>query len=253
MPRLMATDEDQVISIPGPGNFQFSGQRIETLGASEYTLASVVCDVSGSVDPFRDHLLNAIKMVVGACRKSPRADNLLLRFLIFNEQLVEVHGFKELNLIDENSYKDLKPSGMTALYDATFNAIGASLEMSKQLIAQDFFNVNACVYIITDGLDNRSKVGPSDIFKKVESSKSTEDIESLISVLVSLKDPSLRWNNEIIAALDKFKTQAGIDQFVDIGDATPQRLAKLANFVSQSISSQSQALGSGAPSQQLQF
>ena len=115
MPRLMATDEDQVISIPGPGNFQFSGQRIETLGASEYTLASIICDISGSVDPFKDHLLDAIKMVVAACRKSPRAENLLLRLLVFNEVVTEVHGFKELELIDENTYKPLVPSGMTAL------------------------------------------------------------------------------------------------------------------------------------------
>jgi len=253
MPRLMATDENQVITIPGPGNFQFSGTRIENLGATEYTLATVVCDSSGSVDPFKDHLLNAVKMVVGACKKSPRAENLLLRFLIFNENLQEIHGFKELSTIDINDYKELKPHGMTALYDATFNAIGATLEMSKNLLSQDFDNVNGCVYIITDGLDNRSKVGPADILKKVEASRSREDIESLTSVLVSLKDPSIRWNDEIVAALDSFKNEAGIDQFVDIGHATSQKLAKLANFVSQSISSQSQALGSGAPSQQLAF
>jgi hypothetical protein len=253
MPRLMATDEDQVISIPGPGNFQFSGQRIETLGASEYTLATMVCDVSGSVDPFKDHLLNAVKMVVGACRKSPRANNLLLRFLVFNEVVTEIHGFKELNMIDENAYKDLIPSGMTALYDASFNAVGATVEMAKQLIDQDFFNVNGCNYIITDGMDNRSKVSPSDIYRVVESAKSGEKIESIINVLVALKDPSVRWNNEIIDALDRFQKEAAIDQFVDIGDATPQKLAKLANFVSQSISSQSQALGTGAASQQLQF
>jgi hypothetical protein len=253
MPRLMATDEDQVISIPGPGNFQFSGQRFETLGASEYTLGSIICDISGSVKPFKDHLLNAVKMVVGACRKSPRAENLLLRFLIFNESVIEVHGFKELNMIDENAYKDLEPSGMTALFDATFNGIGATIEMARQLIDQDFFNVNGCNYIITDGMDNRSKVSPSDIYRIVEAARSGEQIESMNNVLISLKDPSLRWNDDIIAALDRFKNEAGIDQFVDIGDATPQKLAKLANFVSQSISSQSQALGTGAASQQLQF
>ena len=38
---------------------------------------------------------------------------------------------------------------------------------------------------------------------------------------------------------------------MDIGDATPGKLAKLANFVSESVSSQSQALGSGAPSETL--
>ena len=49
------------------------------------------------------------------------------------------------------------------------------------------------------------------------------------------------------------EVEAGLSQFVDAGDATPQRLAKLAQFVSQSISLQSRALGSGAPSQPLTF
>jgi hypothetical protein len=75
----------------------------------------------------------------------------------------------------------------------------------------------------------------------------------LITVLVALQDPALDYNDEIVASLERFQKEAGIDQFVDIGDATPQKLAKLANFVSQSISSQSQALGTGAASQQLQF
>jgi len=253
MPRLMATDENQVISIPGPGSFQFSGQRIESLGASEYTLTTVTCDISGSVEPFRDHLLNVVKMVVQACRKSPRAENLLLRFLVFNDTVVEIHGFKELHLIDENAYAALNPQGMTALYDATFNAVGAALEMSKQLLAQDFLGVNACNYIITDGMDNRSKTGPADIKEKILRARATEDIESMVNVLVALKDPALNYNNDIIKALEYFQKEAELDQFVDVGDATPQKLAKLANFVSQSISSQSQALGSGAPSQQLAF
>ena len=53
--------------------------------------------------------------------------------------------------------------------------------------------------------------------------------------------------------LETFKDEVGIDQFVWIGDATPAKLAKLGNFVSQSISSTSQALGTGAPSQEITF
>ena len=38
---------------------------------------------------------------------------------------------------------------------------------------------------------------------------------------------------------------------IDAGDATPAKLAKLAVFISTSISSQSQHLGTGGPSQQI--
>jgi hypothetical protein len=49
--------------------------------------------------------------------------------------------------------------------------------------------------------------------------------------------------------LDAFKRDAALDEYISAGDATAARLAKLAAFVSQSISSQSQALGTGGPSQ----
>jgi hypothetical protein len=49
--------------------------------------------------------------------------------------------------------------------------------------------------------------------------------------------------------LQDFKDKAGITQYVSLGRATPGRIAKLAQFVSQSISSTSAALGTGVPSQ----
>ena len=58
---------------------------------------------------------------------------------------------------------------------------------------------------------------------------------------------------DVKKALEAFPKDAYLSQFVDIGDATPGKLAKLANFVSESVSSQSQALGSGAPSQAINF
>ena len=48
--------------------------------------------------------------------------------------------------------------------------------------------------------------------------------------------------------LDGFATEAGM-KYLSAGDATNGKLAKLAEFVSQSVSSQSQSLGTGGPSQ----
>ena len=53
--------------------------------------------------------------------------------------------------------------------------------------------------------------------------------------------------------LETFKNDAGFQQYVAIGDATEGALAKLGGFISQSISSQSQALNSGGPSKSLSF
>ena len=80
---------------------------------------------------------------------------------------------------------------MTALFDATYDAIGSTLEYSKRLIDQDF-DCNGGVYIITDGMDNRSSMSPRSIKKKVEDAMAKEEIESIVTILVALQDPSQR-------------------------------------------------------------
>jgi uncharacterized protein YegL len=234
--------------IPGTGNFHFSGTRIDKLGATEYTLATLVLDVSGSVDPFKNDLLKFVKAVADACKKSPRAQNLMLRFLTFNQTVVEMHGFKELASIDVNAYSIPRPDGYTALFDAAFDAIGATLTYSDHLIKQDFL-ANGCIYILTDGMNNASKTTERMIKQLIEDSKKGEKIESLLTLLIGMHDPNLSYQSEVMQSLKSFQANAGIDQFVDVGAATPQRIAKLTGFVSQSVSSTSQVIGTGAPSQ----
>jgi len=250
MPKLMTSDDLDVINVTGAGNFQFSAIRVEDLGATEYTLVTIVCDISGSVSGFDDDLLNAIKEIVQACQKSPRAENLLIRFLTFNENISEIHGFVNLSDIDINSYDPLHPSGTTSLFDATYDAVGATTEYSKRLIDQDF-DCNGIVFVITDGMDNRSRMTPMSIKEKISTAVAMEEIESLSTILITLTRPGTSMEREIDRALDIFFSEAELTQRVDVGEATKSNLAKLANFVSQSISSQSQALGTGAPSQVL--
>lgn len=251
MPKMMPADDMDVTQIPGPGTFQFSAVRPENLGATEYTLVSIVVDETGSVFHFATELLNTVKSIVEACQKSPRAENLMIRLLSFNDKVTEIHGFKPLSTINPKDYKPFNPDGITALYDAVYSSVSATLLYAKLLSDQDF-DVNAAVYIITDGMDNKSLITPAMIADKIKKAKIGEDIESMITVLVGLKDPKDK-SNDVSKALEKFQKQAHLTQYVDAGDATPKRLAKLAQFVSQSIASQSQALGTGAASQPLSF
>ena len=251
MPRLMDTEE--VIQQTGPGAFQFSAVRVEHLGASEYTLVTIVLDISGSVYNFADELLKMVKTVVEACKKSDRAENLMIRYLTFNQNIMEMHGFRLLKDIDPNDYEELRPDGYTALYDASYDAIGATIDYSSRLVDDYEFDVNGAVYIITDGMNNRGNMTPKSIKDKVAGALAHEKIESLITVLVGLQDPQNSWATEVKVHLETFVSDAELSQFVDAGDATAGKLAKLANFVSQSVSSQSQSLGTGAPSASLTF
>ena len=56
---------------------------------------------------------------------------------------------------------------------------------------------------------------------------------------------------EFKKTLEDFQRNTGITQFIDAGDASPRKLAKIADFVSSSVSSTSLALGTGGPSQNI--
>ena len=228
-------------------NYRFSATKINKLGAAEYTLATIVEDASGSVSGFAAALEQAIKTIFKAMSKSPRKDNLMLRLTQFNDNLKELHGFKLLGSIQEKDYDNvLSIGGMTALYDAVDEGVQATATYGKQLTAQNFL-VNAIVVVVTDGADNASGTTPENVKKAIEAARQTEALESITLILVGVTND----DNNLDAYLQDFVTRAGITQYVSINQATPGKIAKLAQFVSQSISSTSAALGTGTASQQV--
>lgn len=228
------------------GGFAFSAVRPETLGSTEYTLVTLALDKTGSVSDFADELFRVKKTVVEACRRSPRAEFLLLRVVEFNARVDEVHGFMPLSEVDVNSYVTPHCGGMTALFDATFSAVSAANAYAQTLADQDYL-ANAIHIIVTDGDDNTSRMRPLDIKREIAKATTGEVLESVRTILVGVNA------TQYAAQLQSFQQEAGIDQYEDVGAATPQRLAKLADFVSRSISAQSQSLGTGGPSQSLVF
>ena len=227
--------------------FNFSGVRPDKLGATEYTLVTVVTDKTGSVTPFAAELLAMKRAVVEACRRSPRSAYLLLRQVEFDTAVDEVHGFLELADIDPAGYQVPATGGMTALYDATLAAVTATRAYGQTLTDAEF-GVNAIVFVITDGDDNASRTGTAKgIARELAESIKSEALESIRVVLVGINAARYR------SQLQSFAAAAGIGQYVDAGEATPGRLARLAQFVAQSIASQSQSLGTGGPSQALVF
>ena len=231
------------------GHFGFSSTSINDLGASEYTLVGIVVDRSTSTRGFQDSMENALQSIVKACMQSPRADNLMLRLVAFDTHVEEIHGFKLLSDINLDEYKGiLSPRGRTALNDATINVIESLNNYGKQLIDNDF-SVNAAAYIITDGDENESKHAVSYVKSALAQSISKETLESLVSILIGINitDPYIGQR------LAEFKEQAGLGEYKEIDNADPKTLARLAGFVSKSISSQSQALGTGAPSASVTF
>jgi len=248
MPKLL--DKNPMDTHKTMHSFQYSAVDVNSLGASEYTIVGISQDTSGSVSPFKKDMEDALKKIVDACRKSPRSENLLLRLSEFNDNVGELHGFRELRNIDPTEYDDLlEPRGMTALYDATVDGAEAIERYGKTLTDMEYA-CNGIMFVVTDGGENHSNV--------VKSAKTVKDCVSRVvrdEALESFRVVLLGVGDDPVAKqdIDDFRKEAGIDQYVHIGEATPSKLAKLADFISRSISSTSQALGTGQPSQPLTF
>lgn len=228
-------------------DFQFSGVDVDNLTSSEYTLVTLAIDMSSSVSYYNTELKECIKTIIETCKKSNRAENLMIRLTSFNSQIFEEHGFKTLSLINIGDYTQIRnPSGMTALYDACIDSIEATEQYGKTLTDQEF-ETNGVLYIITDGDDNRSQHSLSDVAERFKKLKYTESLESLQTFLIGVNVNEPMFKNY----LEDFKNTVGFDEFISIENANTDTLSKLANFISKSISLQSQSLGTGSVSNAL--
>ena len=231
---------DTQTTIVTPNNYRFTATDITQLGACEYTLVTIICDVSSSVYGYANELEECIKTVLDSCHNSPRAANLMLRLCAFNQELSELHGFKELSAIDRNDYINiLNIGGSTALYEASFEGIDAADRYGAALTGQGY-SVNGIVFIITDGEDNSSKRKPGQIKKLLATSRREEHLESMTTVLVGVTQ-----DTGLSGYLKRFRNYAGLDHYLCLGNASKDALAGLAGFMSRSISMVSTSLGSG--------
>ncbi len=244
MPRL---DEGMVQGQVGKG-FTFTGTRIEKLTSTNVTLVDIGLDVTGSVQGFEDELKKMLQACVDGCRSSPHSENIMVRASFISSRFPggtsEIHGFKPLADIDTSQYPDVKAYGMTPLCDACYSSVGSINAYGGQLADQDY-GVNAISFVITDGDDNASTTTEAMVKAEKKKAVSGEKLESFLGILIGVNAA------QYLQSLTAFKDAAGLDHYIDAKDVTPRGLAKLAAFVSQSVSSQAQALGTGGPSQSI--
>lgn len=247
MPLMSDDDVDGVVQTTN--NFAFSATNINNLGADAYTLFGLILDKSGSVNGFQDQIERCAQDVIKGCQNAPRADNMLVRTLTFDRNIEIVHDFKLLNDCAPNSYKGIiKPGSTTSLYDASVNIVESVAAAGKDLMSKDYA-VNGIVVIMTDGEDVGSTFTATSVKAAIEKAKRSECLESLLTILIGVNVKDTR----ISGFLQQFKDTVGIDQYIEVDKADPKTFAKIAGFIVQSVSSQSQSLGSGSASQPITF
>lgn len=240
------------------GHCGFSAITIDNLIESEYTLASIVVDVSASVIGFESHITKMLEVILEGCKSAPTSQNIMIRTILFSDSISELHGFIPVGDIDASYYKNISANGMTALFDATKNGITSSLSYAKILnSSDDDYTVNSINIIITDGVNNRGEIDdPKDIKDIIHAAKRDEALESILTILIGLQDSQIAgtaYTNIVKRFLDDFYKLGELDEFIDAGKMSKDTFQKIAGFISRSISSQSQSLGTGGPSQVLTF
>lgn len=236
------------------GAFGFTAVSMDDLESSGYTLATIACDRSGSTSGFQKPMEDALKASVEALRKMPTAESIMLRVLTFDTECEEVHGFIPLADIDTARYDGaLAPRGMTALFDACVNAAEAAAHYGQQLL-RDRFNANGILIVITDGLNNSGRFDNDNSLPAVraafENTKAKECLESFTTVLIGVNFT----NHYAEQALKAFHNKAGFStDMIALNDADPKTIAKIGKFVTESVSSTSQALGTGGASTSIKF
>ena len=171
----------------------------------------------------------------------------MLRVTTFDREIIEVHGFRKLADCPPASYGGVLGdcNGVcTSLFDAAENTTRAVLGYGEQLTQSDF-TANGILFVVTDGLDNNSAATPKSVRNALAEAVKGEKLESLVSVLIGVNLIDL----SVQRLLEEFAKEAGFTQFVALDNANTKTLTKLAEFVSKSISAQSQALGTKGPSQ----
>ena len=236
------------------GHFGFTAVKMDDLEAAGYTLATIVCDRSGSTSGFQNEMEQALKSSVEALQKGKTFDpeTVMLRVLTIDNEVQEQHGYIPLLDIDPNRYDGiLSPRGMTALFDGCIDAAQAAAQYGLQL-RKDRFNANGIMIVITDGANNAGKFSEmrdvAEVQKAFGETKQSESLESFTSILIAVNIGSYS------KVLNDFHKAAGFTvPIIDLKDASPETIAKIGDFIVSSVSSTSTALGTGGPSQSIKF
>ncbi len=241
--------KSQMLSFMVPGaNYGYTGAKIDALQSFENTLAVGLLDESGSTTAYARQMEKCVQEIIKALRHSPRAANLIYYHAHFDTNFREVHGFKPLVECNEADYDGIwAGGGRTTLYDSEDRVISFTLDYARRQ-AQMHYTCNGIIWIITDGQDYGSVLRENSVTERLAKAVTSEELESLVTILIGVND-----DQAIQDELQRHSQAVGFTQYVPVAKADEKTLARLAGFISKSVSAQSQSLGSGGPSQPLTF
>ncbi len=149
---------DLVVSnLNGPTMMTAVGTPLHQLASNEVTLALNIIDMSGSMAPFADTLIQAYnKDYLAAMGSSTAVDDILVSTILFNNEVTLLHGYVLLLDAPPLNRQVFNPSNTTALYDAVAAGL-TNMVLYAQQLRQSGVMVRCLVIVYSDGADNASK------------------------------------------------------------------------------------------------
>lgn len=243
-------DSQQLQSFTIPGaNFGYTGAPIDDLTSFENTLAVTLFDESGSTRAFSRQMELAVKTIVEFLRMSPRADNLIYAHYHFDNGMKEIMGWTPLAQIDPDRFDGCwAGGGCTNLWYSEERVLSFMRDYAQQM-GQKRYVCNGILCTLTDGSEYSPPYSEgagkheSDVKKAFAQTVVCEDLESIVSILIGI-NPDQGIQDE----LQKHAAEVGYTRYLPVEKADAKSLAKIAEFISKSIVSQSQSLGTKGPS-----
>lgn len=244
----------QVITIPQTG-MTFTAPPEEVFDESQYTIVAIVSDQSGSIYDARGDIFGMNEVIDGDLKKGSAKNTIVIRRTTFTKKgnqlkIAESHGFLPVTAVDPQAHFPIIQGydnyGGTPLADGVLNGILAAKTQAVNLVNNMAVPlVNLVIAVVTDGGETGSDASNADIKAAIEDILAEGDIESITTILVGVKCP-VGSNDRI--ALEKFQRETGFTKFIPFDEMTPKTFGKVAHLISKSISTTSQALGTGGGS-----
>jgi Mg-chelatase subunit ChlD len=132
------------------------------LAATEATLVCVALDMSGSMSPYRRHVIDAYNSMIDALRGSREAESILLSTWTFEDAPRLLSGYTSVTKASSLTQKEYIPSGATALYD-TLLACMTGLVSYGQALLDHGVPTKRVLFVLSDGGDNSSRASSLDV------------------------------------------------------------------------------------------
>ena len=192
-------------------------------------------DKSGSTSLFADEMnIASRELFINELGKSHRKNEIMVKQITFDDVVKHKSGFQKITDVSQD-YFDVTPNGLTALYAAVnqgFKHIAAYREdLEKQGV-----NCKCCVFIVTDGDDNKSTLADQHECKAfVDALRLNEMWANSFNITV------MGVNKQLEPVFRQACVNMGLNPDVCLVtvDADPKEIRKVIGVVSQSVSSSS--------------